>query len=87
MGEADVCMWCRPGVQVVCSRCGIDCPGAYDGLQKCAGCRATPLGTQQYEDKQRARYTQLVQQGVILPDGTLLVSLAEVESLLLNAEA
>jgi hypothetical protein len=51
---------------VVCSRCGTDCPGAYDGQQKCSACRDARLGEQQYEDKQRVLYDQLIAEGLII---------------------
>lgn len=66
MAEAGICMWCRPGIRVVCSRCGADCPGAYDGQCKCASCRDARLGEQQYEDKQRALYARLQAEGQII---------------------
>jgi hypothetical protein len=79
MAEASICMWCRPSVEVVCSRCEAACPGAYDGLLRCLTCRAGQLGTQQYEDKQRALYGRLVTEGVITSIGESLVPLAALE--------
>lgn len=60
MAEAGVCLFCRPSIQVTCRRCTTACPGAYDGQELCPGCRATPLGMQQYEDKQRALIANLM---------------------------
>jgi len=80
MGDAGICLWCRPGVAVVCSRCGADCPGAFDGLMRCPACRAGWLGEQQYEDKQRAQFEWLVRQGVITATGEITVPLTDVES-------
>jgi len=80
MGAAGICLWCRPGVSVTCSRCRIDCPGAFDGLMRCPACRAGRLGEQQYEDKQRAQFERLVRQGVITATGEITVPLTEVES-------
>ncbi len=61
-----LCMMCRPLVEVECSRCRDRCPGSYDGLKCCPSCRAGRLGEQQYEDKQRALYADLMSRGLIL---------------------
>lgn len=84
MARSGVCLFCRPAVEVTCSRCQQPCPGAYDGLTRCPACRDTPLGQQRYEDRQRTRYEQLVRRGIILPDGTSIIPLAELEALVAN---
>lgn len=82
MSAAGVCLFCRPSVSVRCSRCGLDCPGAFDGLMRCPTCRAGRLGERQYEDRQRARYAALVERDAITPGGECLVSLTDLEALL-----
>lgn len=65
MSEDGVCLFCRPSLTVTCARCGATCPGAFDGLKSCAGCRSEPLGAQQYADKQRALMEYLHGRGLI----------------------